>query len=71
MLGQKLSNAASIAIYDKALKVSMLADKSISQGTLINLMQVDAEKLSYVPNMVLQLFFLPIQIVISVVIMYN
>ena len=44
--GASLSSTINLAIYQKALKYPILANKQYSEGDIINLSQIDAENLT-------------------------
>ena len=45
-----MNNAVSIAIFQKLLRVSMLSNKNYKTGELVNLIQVDANRLYAITN---------------------
>ena len=63
--GVKAENAVSALIYEKVTKSSVFIKNQISEGEIINFMQVDAEKLNYLFTSFPAIIVIPVNIAIS------
>jgi len=70
-MGVRLENVVNMALYKKSLSYSLVNSKSFNVGELVNYMQVDAQKLRDLPYYFGAIMFLPLQLVIAIVIMYE
>jgi len=69
-MGIRTSNALNGMIYEKALKFSLIRSVEHSQGSLVNHIQVDSEKLFYFGIGIGQTILLPLTLVIGVYFMW-
>ena len=63
--GTRAENAISALIYEKVTKSSIFIKNQISEGEIINYIQVDAEKLNYLFTSLPAIIVIPVNIVIS------
>ena len=63
--GARAENAVSALIYDKITKSSIFIKNQISEGEILNYIQVDAEKLNYLFTSLPAIIVIPVNIVIS------
>ena len=63
--GVRAENAVSALIYDKVTKSSIFMKSQISEGEILNFIQVDAEKLNYLFTSLPAIIVIPVNIVIS------
>ena len=63
--GVRAENAISSLIYEKIIKSSIFIKKQISEGEILNYIQVDAEKLNYLFTSFPAIIVIPVNIVIS------
>ena len=70
MLGIRTSNAVNGLVYEKALKFSLIRSVEHSQGSLVNHIQVDSEKLFYLGMGVGHTLLLPITVSVGIYFMW-
>ena len=63
--GVRAENAVSALIYEKVTKSSIFIKNQISEGEILNYIQVDAEKLNYLFTSLPAIIVIPVNIVIS------
>ena len=63
--GVKAANAVAALIYEKVIKSSVFLKNQISEGEILNFMQVDVEKLNYLFTSLPAIIIIPFNIVIS------
>ena len=63
--GTRAENAVSALIYDKVTKSSIFIKNQISEGEILNYIQVDAEKLNYLFTSLPAIIVIPVNIAIS------
>ena len=63
--GVRAENAVSSLIYEKVTKSSIFMKNQISEGEILNFIQVDAEKLNYLFTSLPAIIVIPVNIVIS------
>ena len=63
--GTKAANAVAALIYDKVTKSSVFIKNQISEGEILNYIQVDAEKLNYLFSSLPSIIIIPINIIVS------
>jgi ATP-binding cassette subfamily C (CFTR/MRP) protein 2 len=71
MLGYNVSNGLSLCIYNKALKYPTLCSKEFPLSKLINLSQVDANRLEQLGFYCNAIIFFPIQLAVGMFLMYR
>lgn len=71
VFGFNLSNTLSLLIYAKALKYPIISQNRYSLGEIINLSQVDAQRMTSMGPQLTAVLYTPIQIVIGVYLMYR
>jgi hypothetical protein len=71
VFGFNLSNTLSLLIYAKALKYPIVSQNRYSLGDIINLSQVDAQRMTSVGPQLTAVLYTPLQIVIAVYLMYR
>ena len=65
IMGVKAANAVAALIYDKVTKSSIFIKNQISEGEILNYIQVDSEKLNYLFTSLPAIIIIPINIIIS------
>ena len=65
-----MNSAISAAIFQKALKISILRSKDHSVGSLVNHMQIDAQKLVYLSVYLSTIVIFPFQLAVGIAILY-
>ena len=65
IIGVKTANAVAALIYDKITKSSIFIKNQISEGEILNYLQVDSEKLIYLFTSLPAIIIIPINIIIS------
>ena len=65
-----MTNSVNAMIYHKALKFSIIRSKEHSVGSLVNHIQVDSIKLSYLSQIIAGVIILPLQMLVSLFLMY-
>jgi len=70
-MGIQTSNAINGLVYEKALKFSLIRSVEHSQGSLVNHIQVDSEKLFYLGNGIGHTLLLPMSIVVGIYFMWD
>ena len=63
--GVKAANAAAALIYEKVMKSSVFLKNQISEGEILNFIQVDVEKLNYLFTSLPAIIIIPFNLVIS------
>ncbi|EGR28734.1 hypothetical protein IMG5_169310 [Ichthyophthirius multifiliis] len=71
ILGYNFTNAISIALFKKSLNISLLNQQQYNSGILINMLQVDTQKLQVLCYYVSTMTFLPLQIIFALYLMYD
>ncbi|KAL4454971.1 hypothetical protein ABPG74_006353 [Tetrahymena malaccensis] len=62
VLGFDLTNTVSVALLEKSLRYSLLSTDDYKVGTLVNMIQVDGQRLQFLCNQLSSICFLPLQI---------
>ncbi|KRX07923.1 P-loop containing nucleoside triphosphate hydrolase [Pseudocohnilembus persalinus] len=70
ILGYNLNNQVVIALFQKSLKVSLNSNKDYKTGQIINIAQVDANRIYLLCNQIASLVFLPVQLVVGLYLIY-
>ena len=65
VMGVKAANAVAALIYDKVTKSSIFIKNQISEGEILNYIQVDSEKLNYLFSSLPAIIIIPVNIIIS------
>ena len=65
VMGVKAANAVAALIYDKVTKSSIFIKNQVSEGEILNYIQVDSEKLNYLFTSLPAIIIIPINIIIS------
>ena len=65
IIGVKAANAVASLIYDKVTKSSIFIKNQISEGEILNYLQIDSEKLIYLFTSLPAIIIIPINIIIS------
>ena len=65
VMGVKAANAVAALIYDKVTKSSIFIKNQISEGEILNYIQVDSEKLNYLFTSLPAIIIIPVNIIIS------
>ena len=63
--GVKTANAVAALIYDKVTKSSIFMKNQISEGEILNYIQVDSEKLNFLFTSLPSIIIIPINIIVS------
>ncbi|KAL4492939.1 hypothetical protein ABPG72_020718 [Tetrahymena utriculariae] len=71
LLGYNVTNSISIAIYKKSLNFSILSSDEYKSGTLINMLQVDTQRLQQFCTQSANITLLPIQLLFGLYLMYD
>ena len=66
-----MTNGVNAMIYHKTLNFSIIRSKEHSVGSLINHMQVDSMKLSYLSQIISGVIIFPLQLIFGLCIMYS
>ena len=69
--GVRAENAVSALIYEKVTKSSIFIKNQISEGEILNYIQVDAEKLNYLFTSLPAIIVIPVNIAISFYALFN
>ena len=69
--GVRAENAVSALIYEKVTKSSIFIKNQISEGEILNYIQVDAEKLNYLFTSLPAIIVIPVNITISFYALFN
>jgi len=69
--GVRAEIAVSALIYEKVTKSSIFIKNQISEGEILNYIQVDAEKLNYLFTSLPAIIVIPVNIVISFYALFN
>ncbi|CAD8099082.1 unnamed protein product [Paramecium primaurelia] len=69
--GYDIMSVISLEIMNKCLKISLLSNTERSIGEITNLLQVDVQRLIQVPNNVVNIIIIPIQICIILIYIYK
>ena len=64
-LGVKAANAVTALIYDKVTKTSIFIKSQISEGEILNFIQVDSEKLNFLFASLPKILTLPFNLIVS------
>jgi ABC-type bacteriocin/lantibiotic exporter with double-glycine peptidase domain len=64
-MGVKAANAVAALIYDKVTKSSIFIKNQISEGEILNYIQVDSEKLNYLFSSLPAIIIIPVNIIVS------
>ena len=65
ILGVKAANAVTALIYDKVTKTSIFIKSQISEGEILNFIQVDSEKLNFLFTSLPKILTVPFNLVVS------
>ena len=65
ILGVKAANAVTALIYDKVTKTSIFIKSQISEGEILNFIQVDSEKLNFLFTSLPKILTVPFNLIIS------
>ena len=65
LLGVKAANAVTALIYDKVTKTSIFIKSQISEGEILNFIQVDSEKLNFLFTSLPKILTVPFNLVVS------
>lgn len=71
LLGIKMETLMNMLIYSKSLRFSLKNSKTYNIGQLVNFMQVDSQKLRDLPFYLGGVIFLPLQLTLAIVLMYE
>ena len=66
-----MTNGVNAMIYHKTLNFSIIRSKEHSVGSLINHMQVDSIKLTYLSQILADVIIFPLQMLVGLFIMYK
>ncbi|CAD8188699.1 unnamed protein product [Paramecium pentaurelia] len=69
--GYDIMSVISLEIMNKCLKISLLSNTEKSIGEITNLIQVDVQRLIQVPNNVVNMIIIPIQLCITLTYIYE
>lgn len=70
MLGYNLSTTIDLMLYRKALKHPLMTEKEYSTSDIINLSQVDAERMTNMSFQLISLFLTPFEILFGLILLY-
>ena len=70
ILGFNISNTLSLMIYKKSLAHPLITLKEFSVSDIINLSQVDSQRMTYMGYQLTSLIFTPFQIVAALILLY-
>ena len=65
LLGVKAANAVTALIYDKVTKTSIFIKSQISEGEILNFIQVDSEKLNFLFTSLPKILTVPFNLIVS------
>ena len=65
ILGVKAANAVTALIYDKVTKTSIFIKSQISEGEILNFIQVDSEKLNFLFTSLPKILTVPFNLIVS------
>ena len=65
ILGVKAANAVTALIYDKVTKTSIFIKSQISEGEILNFIQIDSEKLNFLFTSLPKILTVPFNLIIS------
>ena len=65
LLGVKAANAVTALIYDKVTKTSIFIKSQISEGEILNFIQVDSEKLNFLFTSLPKILTVPFDLIVS------
>jgi hypothetical protein len=59
------------AVYEKSLKLSQASSRKFTQGKILNLINVDIEKISLMFLQITQLIISPVQVTVSIILIFD
>lgn len=65
IMGVKSANAVAALIYDKVTRSSIFIKNQVSEGEILNYIQVDSEKLNFLFTSLPEIIIIPVNIIIS------
>ena len=65
IMGVKSANAVADLIYDKVTRSSIFIKNQVSEGEILNYIQVDSEKLNFLFTSLPEIIIIPVNIIIS------
>ena len=71
VLGVKCANQVTALIYDKLMKTSIFIKNQISEGEILNFIQVDADTLNFLFTSVPQIFNVPFNFAVSLYMLFQ
>lgn len=70
ILGVKAANAVTALIYDKVIKTSIFIKSQISEGEILNFIQVDTEKLNFLFTSLPEVIAMPLTILSTISVLF-